>query len=342
MSHKLSAFVSVPASVPAFGPAFGPAYLPASVLGSVLVPAFALCLTLTLTLTGSDAVAEVVLQTQERSGEVTGFVEGPQGTDQDSNSDSFDGPGPYGLSVAVDLDTEGAATYASSYQNSFISTDYTSAQGLAGTRGESTHPDGVALAAAESRFVFTFEVVVPQAYLLSGIILADGDAITVLELSGPEGTVDEFEITGTSLPIGVEGILMPGSYTLFIESSASAAGGGQVTAVSSGLYEVGILFEDADPADAPVLEPTPVPSLRVWPNPAFAEANLELSEPLRTNDKISVHDANGRKIREWNAAAGTRNILWDMKDGAGDRVSPGVYFVRLDSGGDIAKAIVVR
>lgn len=74
---------------------------------------------------------------------------------------------------------------------------------------------------------------------------------------------------------------------------------------------------------------------RVFPNPVFdqAIAHFALSEAAEV--RLSVHSADGRLLRGLSAGqrnAGSSNIIWDRRDANGQRVPPGVYFLRMQAG----------
>jgi FlgD Ig-like domain len=77
-------------------------------------------------------------------------------------------------------------------------------------------------------------------------------------------------------------------------------------------------------------------ALRAWPNPARAGQNLRftLTEPGRVD--VAVFDASGRRVRALLASffpEGVHEASWDGRDDAGNRVAPGLYFVRVRAGG---------
>jgi hypothetical protein len=107
--------------------------------------------------------------------------------------------------------------------------------------------------------------------------------------------------------------------------------------------------------DAPALVPgSALTHLRVTgPNPFFDRVGLTYAigrdgtasgaAPVR----LSVHDVQGRLVRVLQEGApgdGEKAASWDGRDGAGSRVTPGVYFLRLRAGAETktAKAVLVR
>jgi len=74
-----------------------------------------------------------------------------------------------------------------------------------------------------------------------------------------------------------------------------------------------------------------------WPNPARGEARLSVTLPAPGELRLAIYDPAGRRVRTLAAgpfAAGPHRFAWDLRDGAGHRVPPGLYLARCESGGD--------
>jgi hypothetical protein len=92
----------------------------------------------------------------------------------------------------------------------------------------------------------------------------------------------------------------------------------------------------------------PAPAaLRVVPNPVVAETALRFRVPSRAAANVAIYDIRGRCI--WSrttgeVAPGEHSVPWARCDDSGDAVSPGVYFARLEIGGNVhtAKLVVVK
>jgi len=74
-------------------------------------------------------------------------------------------------------------------------------------------------------------------------------------------------------------------------------------------------------------------SLSARPNPSLGSSmSISFAVPRSTNVAVHVFDVAGRQVRElaagW-ASAGTHTLQWDLRNSAGQRVSKGVYFVRM-------------
>jgi len=60
--------------------------------------------------------------------------------------------------------------------------------------------------------------------------------------------------------------------------------------------------------------------------------------------KVTILDAGGRSIREFNATknVGTQSLVWDGRDGAGRLVADGPYFYRVEAAGETKTGKMVR
>ncbi len=83
------------------------------------------------------------------------------------------------------------------------------------------------------------------------------------------------------------------------------------------------------------------------PNPFSSSTTLVYQLPHAGHAVLSVYDLSGRLVSvldQGDRPAGAHSIVWDGSDGNGYRLASGVYFLRLESAGQIAtrKAVVVR
>jgi hypothetical protein len=72
------------------------------------------------------------------------------------------------------------------------------------------------------------------------------------------------------------------------------------------------------------------------PNPFASATRVALSLGRAARVSASVHDASGRRIRtlvDDFVAAGERALSWDGRDESGRDAAPGVYFLRVETGG---------
>ncbi len=76
-------------------------------------------------------------------------------------------------------------------------------------------------------------------------------------------------------------------------------------------------------------------TLSCWPNPLERSTEVIYSLPGGRHVHLTVHDVRGRTVRtliDRFREAGTHAEVWEGRDDAGRRVSPGIYFVRLEGG----------
>jgi len=81
------------------------------------------------------------------------------------------------------------------------------------------------------------------------------------------------------------------------------------------------------------------------PNPSAGATQLECSLPAAAETDVAVFDAAGRRVRTLAHArfgAGVHAIAWDGRDAAGRAVTPGLYWVRVDAGGQSVTRRLVR
>jgi flagellar hook assembly protein FlgD len=86
------------------------------------------------------------------------------------------------------------------------------------------------------------------------------------------------------------------------------------------------------------------------PNPAPTASRIAWGVPAEKNGAsvdLSVFDLSGRRVRtleHGSARAGRHSSAWDLRDARGARVDAGVFFVRLELGGQARsqKLIVVK
>jgi photosystem II stability/assembly factor-like uncharacterized protein len=81
------------------------------------------------------------------------------------------------------------------------------------------------------------------------------------------------------------------------------------------------------------------------PNPGGGPVRLAFTLPRAGEARLTLHDVAGRAVAElWSgtAAAGSHEVTWSGRDVAGRPVPAGVYFARLEAGGEVRTAKILR
>lgn len=83
-----------------------------------------------------------------------------------------------------------------------------------------------------------------------------------------------------------------------------------------------------------------VPSVPVisrnYPNPFNPSTTIDFSVPQKSRVKLNVYNIRGQKVKNLinsELERGHHKIVWDGRDGTNRKVSSGIYFIRLESGG---------
>jgi hypothetical protein len=98
--------------------------------------------------------------------------------------------------------------------------------------------------------------------------------------------------------------------------------------------------------DVPPVVPTRLALLAPRPNPARTSVRLTMALPATGSVRVDIHDVAGRRVRgdTFVADRGARELVWDLANDAGARVSPGLYIVRVRAAGEerTARVFVAR
>ena len=98
--------------------------------------------------------------------------------------------------------------------------------------------------------------------------------------------------------------------------------------------------------DVPPVVVTKLALLAPRPNPARGPVRFTLELPASGSVRVDIHDVAGRRLRRETIAAdrGARELVWDLANDAGTRVSPGLYIVRVRAAGEerTARVLVAR
>lgn len=87
--------------------------------------------------------------------------------------------------------------------------------------------------------------------------------------------------------------------------------------------------------------------IKAGPNPAISNVEINFTLPNSGKTKLEIISSTGSTIRvnlDKTLFSGTHTVNWDLSDSYGNKVSPGVYFIRLISGehAEVRKITVVR
>jgi hypothetical protein len=99
------------------------------------------------------------------------------------------------------------------------------------------------------------------------------------------------------------------------------------------------------PFETSVFIPPMTLPLRAWPNPFRESVELRFQLLRPSVMRLLVHDAAGRRviaITPGFGASGPYSLAWSGLDARGRPVAPGVYWVRLETGGSVQQTKVVR
>ncbi len=89
------------------------------------------------------------------------------------------------------------------------------------------------------------------------------------------------------------------------------------------------------PGEAP---PSALAFARPTPNPARGAVALRYDLPRAMRVRLAVFDAAGRRVRSLADAlqpAGRYTLRWDLRDADGGATGAGLYFARLEAGGEV-------
>jgi len=79
-------------------------------------------------------------------------------------------------------------------------------------------------------------------------------------------------------------------------------------------------------------------ALAIGPNPFQDLLRVFFTLPAAAAARVTVHDVTGRRVRvlhEGPLTAGAHAVAWTGRDERGNTVAPGIYFLRLESGGRV-------
>ena len=100
-------------------------------------------------------------------------------------------------------------------------------------------------------------------------------------------------------------------------------------------YTVVFEWEGGELKNSRVEDELLVSELSIFPNPASERFNFSFAVEQNCRLEVSIHDMSGRTIKQvfsGDAAAGNFQLHWDGTNGAGERVTNGIYLCRIASG----------
>ena len=175
-----------------------------------------------------------------------------------------------------------------------------------------------------------------SATYLSFDINRDAEVIVAWQKDIPEAswlTGGGFSLTGETIVTDQYG---PMSFNLYTKtfSSGSMVSLGGVCAAAYTNYFVVVKPLGGTGIDGKIVERLTSP-LSVFPNPFSGETNIEYMARSAEKLILTVHNVEGRQVRQWvneNARAGNYAIRWDGRDDQGRPVKSGIYWVQLETG----------
>jgi PKD repeat protein/predicted phosphodiesterase len=110
--------------------------------------------------------------------------------------------------------------------------------------------------------------------------------------------------------------------------------------------EIKDLYINAEDTTVKIIENKSNDILRINPNPCYGNTNIEFYVKENNHVKLSIVNSKGQVVAilaDEMINAGKHNITWDTKTQAGDKLSSGNYFVKLEYGkiNEIKKLVVI-
>jgi hypothetical protein len=164
---------------------------------------------------------------------------------------------------------------------------------------------GVEIASVERRDARTLELKLTDAAALRA---------TVVSKQGGESSFDL-------------GVRPAGTERVQIDGLADAA---RITLIAESQYDAS--RRDERSLDLAALVPARLELHQNSPNPFNPTTTIRFEMPEAGQARLVVYDVRGRQVRslvDGHRDAGAHTAVWDGRDGAGERVSSGIYFYRL-------------
>ena len=177
---------------------------------------------------------------------------------------------------------------------------------------------------------------------LDGQALAQDATVTLSidDASTAQRDLDYSAVFNPMLVIPADSIA--GAVSLFIDPVADGEDEGNETIVLNSAIgslagdSTTITLTDASLASAKGVSPPPTFESHNYPNPFNSATTIQYALPTATDVELTVYNAVGQAVRTLVAEhqrPGYYAVEWDATDGSGHSVSAGIYFYRLQAGG---------
>ena len=103
---------------------------------------------------------------------------------------------------------------------------------------------------------------------------------------------------------------------------------------TSGNYQIGVIQTSVSPQNN---QPTKFELAQNYPNPFSTSTAISYNLKTQSDAAITIYDILGREVRRFTIdiqAAGLHGIMWNGTNSLGHKVATGIYFYRLQAGGE--------
>jgi len=279
--------------------------------------------------------AQVVPLTQNRILTCSAYAEDLGGSDSGSDNAAAPDLGPFGEGVSSTIFLDNAYAAGSSHQTSSIAAALFDVVGGCAANGEGYDFDAWGDAGGGTVFQCSFEVTASTAYTLTGYLEASDNGSADLSLTGPGTSLSLDAGFNNILDLDETGTLEPGVYTFTVQANSSAYGDFFSYGYAFGGFDLELAF--ASPSTTPLAGGDGL-MLSLSPNPFSQRTRIAYTAPGREAAGPEPSDVGGRLVRRLSSAGGeVGDLLWDGRNGRGEVVATGTYFVVLRSGAEVRR-----